>query len=72
MVHPNVLTNCGLDPNEWQGFAFGVGVERLAMLKYNIPDLRTFFEGDQRWQKHYGFSAMNIPGVFGESTFEGV
>jgi len=72
MVHPNVLTNCGLDPDEWQGFAFGMGVERLAMLKYNIPDLRTFFDGDQRWMKHYGFSSMNIPGVFGESNFEGV
>jgi phenylalanyl-tRNA synthetase alpha chain len=56
MVHPNVLKNCGIDPNEWQGFAFGMGVERLAMLKYGIPDLRTFFESDVRWLKHYGFS----------------
>lgn len=61
MVHPNVLRNCGLDPNEWQGFAFGMGVERLAMLKYGIPDLRTFFEGDVRWLKHYGFDALAIP-----------
>jgi len=55
MIHPNVLTNCGIDPNEWQGFAFGMGVERLAMLKYGIPDLRTFFESDVRWLQHYGF-----------------
>lgn len=58
MVHPNVLKNCGLNPDEWQGFAFGMGVERLAMLKYGIPDLRTFFESDIRWLKHYGFSAL--------------
>lgn len=55
MVNPKVLQNVGLDPNEYQGFAFGAGIERLAMLKYNIPDLRTFFEGDIRWLKHYGF-----------------
>ncbi|MBY0407230.1 MAG: phenylalanine--tRNA ligase subunit alpha [Rickettsiales bacterium] len=65
MVHPNVLKNCGLDPNEWQGFAFGMGVERLAMLKYGIPDLRTFFDGDVRWMKHYGFDALNIPSLVG-------
>lgn len=65
MVHPNVLRNCGLDPNEWQGFAFGMGVERLAMLKYGIPDLRTFFDGDVRWMKHYGFDALNIPSLVG-------
>ena len=65
MVHPNVLKNCGLDPNEWQGFAFGMGVERLAMLKYGIPDLRTFFESDARWLKHYGFDALNIPSLVG-------
>ncbi len=57
MVHPNVLTACGIDPNEWQGFAFGMGVERLAMLKYGIPDLRTFFESDVRWLNYYGFAA---------------
>ncbi|MDE3015676.1 MAG: phenylalanine--tRNA ligase subunit alpha [Pseudomonadota bacterium] len=55
MVHPNVLKNCNLDPEEWQGFAFGVGIERLAMLKYGIPDLRTFFENDVRWLEYYGF-----------------
>jgi phenylalanyl-tRNA synthetase alpha chain len=58
MVHPNVLKNCGIDPNEWNGFAFGMGVERLAMLKYGIPDLRTFFDADLRWLKHYGFAAF--------------
>jgi phenylalanyl-tRNA synthetase alpha chain len=63
MVHPNVLKNCGLDPNEWQGFAFGCGIERLAMLKYNIPDLRTFFAGDVRWLKHYGFNGLDIPSL---------
>ena len=63
MVHPNVLKNCGLDPNEWQGFAFGCGIERLAMLKYNIPDLRTMFAGDVRWLKHYGFNALDIPSL---------
>src|SRR6185295_5675429 len=61
MVHDNVLKNCGIDPKEWQGFAFGMGVERLAMLKYGIPDLRTFFESDVRWLKHYGFDAFHIP-----------
>ncbi|MBU6475995.1 MAG: phenylalanine--tRNA ligase subunit alpha, partial [Alphaproteobacteria bacterium] len=58
MVHPNVLKNCGIDPEEYQGFAFGMGVERMAMLKYGIPDLRTFFESDLRWLKHYGFGPM--------------
>ena len=65
MVHPNVLKNCNLDPNEWQGFAFGMGVERLAMLKYGIPDLRTFFDSDTRWLSHYGFDALNIPSLVG-------
>lgn len=61
MVHPKVIAACGLDPNEWQGFAFGVGVDRLAMLKYGMDDLRPFFEGDARWLKHYGFSALDVP-----------
>lgn len=61
MVHPNVLKNCGIDPNEYQGFAFGMGIERIAMLKYGIPDLRTFFEGDVRWLDHYGFDPLNRP-----------
>jgi len=60
MVHPNVLKNCGINPDEWQGFAFGMGVERLAMLKYGIPDLRTFFDSDARWLKHYGFNVSEV------------
>ena len=58
MVHPRVLANCGLDPREWQGFAFGMGVERVTMLKYGISDLRPFFESDLRWLRHYGFSPL--------------
>ncbi|MAZ76220.1 MAG: phenylalanine--tRNA ligase subunit alpha, partial [Micavibrio sp.] len=61
MVHPNVIKNCGFDPDEYQGFAFGMGVERIAMLKYGIPDLRTFFESDARWLQHYGFDPLNRP-----------
>ena len=61
MVHPNVLKNCGIDPDEYQGFAFGMGIERVAMLKYGIPDLRTFFESDLRWLKHYGFGPLEQP-----------
>jgi phenylalanyl-tRNA synthetase alpha chain len=59
MVHENVLKNCNVDPNEYQGFAFGAGIERLTMLKYGIPDLRTFFESDARWLAHYGFKPHN-------------
>ncbi len=58
MVHPNVLANVGIDPREWQGFAFGMGVERLTMLKYGIPDLRPFYESNVRWLRHYGFSPL--------------
>ncbi|MET0137447.1 MAG: phenylalanine--tRNA ligase subunit alpha [Sphingobium sp.] len=65
MVHPNVIRNCGLDPAEWQGFAFGIGVDRLAMLKYGMNDLRAFFDGDLRWLKHYGFSALDVPTLSG-------
>ena len=61
MVHPRVIANCGLDPDEWQGFAFGTGVDRLAMLKYGMDDLRAFFDGDIRWLKHYGFRALDVP-----------
>lgn len=61
MVHPNVLKNCNIDPDEFQGYAFGAGVERLAMLKYGIPDLRTFFESDIRWLDHYGFDPLDRP-----------
>lgn len=65
MVNPKVLENCGIDSTRYQGFAFGMGVERIAMLKYGIPDLRTFFESDLRWLKHYGFSAIDVPGIVG-------
>ncbi|WP_312814596.1 phenylalanine--tRNA ligase subunit alpha [Brevundimonas sp.] len=61
MVHPNVLIACGLDPNEYQGFAFGMGVDRLAMLKYGVSDLRPMFDADTRWLAHYGFSAFQAP-----------
>ncbi len=65
MVHPRVLNHCGLDPDEWQGFAFGTGVDRLAMLKYGMDDLRAFFDGDLRWLKHYGFSFLDVPTLSG-------
>jgi phenylalanyl-tRNA synthetase alpha chain len=65
MVHPNVLVNCGLDPEVYQGFAFGMGIERVAMLKYGIPDLRTFYESDLRWLRHYGFGALDVPSLTG-------
>ena len=58
MVHPNVLRACGVDPDEYQGFAFGMGVDRLAMLKYGMPDLRDMFAGDSRWMAHYGFNPL--------------
>ncbi|MEO3434002.1 phenylalanine--tRNA ligase subunit alpha [Inquilinus sp. CAU 1745] len=63
MVHPNVIRNCGLDPERYQGFAFGMGIERIAMLKYGIPDLRTFFDADLRWLRHYGFAALDMPSM---------
>ena len=65
MVHPRVIAACGLDPDEWQGFAFGTGVDRLAMLKYGMDDLRAFFDGDLRWMKHYGFSFLDVPTLSG-------
>ena len=65
MVHPKVIANCGLDPAEFQGFAFGIGVDRLAMLKYGMDDLRAFFDGDLRWLAHYGFSALDVPTLSG-------
>jgi phenylalanyl-tRNA synthetase alpha chain len=60
MVHPRVLANCGLDPREWQGFAFGMGVERVTMLKHGMPDLRPFYESDLRWLRHYGFNPLAL------------
>ncbi len=65
MVHPNVLKAVGLDPEKYQGFAFGIGLDRIAMLKYGIPDLRAFFESDLRWLRHYGFSALDVPTLAG-------
>jgi len=65
MVHPNVLRNCGLDPDTHQGFAFGMGVDRLAMLKYGMPDLRPYFEADAQWSRHYGFTPWTTPSVSG-------
>jgi phenylalanyl-tRNA synthetase alpha chain len=65
MVHPKVLTAAGVDPVEWQGFAFGMGIDRIAMLKYGIPDLRAFFESDLRWLRHYGFAALDMPDLAG-------
>ncbi|HZJ12898.1 MAG TPA: phenylalanine--tRNA ligase subunit alpha, partial [Methyloceanibacter sp.] len=61
MVHPNVLKAVELDPKIYQGFAFGVGIDRLAMLKYGMPDLRAFFAGDLRWLTHYGFAPLAVP-----------
>jgi phenylalanyl-tRNA synthetase alpha chain len=63
MVHPKVLDACGIDSTRYQGFAFGMGIERPAMLKYGIPDLRTFFEADLRWLKHYGFVPLDVPSL---------
>lgn len=68
MVHPNVLKNCGLDPDQVQGFAFGMGIDRLAMLKYGMPDLRPFFEADIRWIEHYGFRPLDVPSLVGGLT----
>ena len=65
MVHPHVLKSAGVDPAEWQGFAFGMGIDRIAMLKYGIPDLRAFFDSDLRWLRHYGFAALDVPTLHG-------
>jgi phenylalanyl-tRNA synthetase alpha chain len=65
MVHPNVLRNCGLDPEVYQGFAWGMGIDRIAMLKYGMPDLRNFFEADLRWLAHYGFRPLDLPTLAG-------
>lgn len=65
MVHPNVIRNAGLDPDIYQGFAWGMGIDRIAMLKYGMPDLRAFFDGDQRWLDHYGFRPLDLPTLFG-------
>jgi phenylalanyl-tRNA synthetase alpha chain len=65
MVHPNVLRAGGLDPDEYQGFAWGMGIDRIAMLKYGMPDLRPFFDADVRWLTHYGFRPLDMPTLFG-------
>ena len=65
MVHPNVLKNCGVDPEVYQGFAWGMGIDRIAMLKYGMPDLRPFFEADVRWLSHYGFRPLDLPTLTG-------
>ncbi len=65
MVHPNVIRNCGLDPEKYQGFAFGMGLDRITMLKYGIPDLRAFFSADMRWLKHFGFLPFDVPTLAG-------
>ena len=64
MVHPNVLRSCKVDPEIYQGFAFGMGIDRLAMLKYGIPDLRSFFDSDIRWLDHYGFNPLHKPSIY--------
>ena len=68
MVHPNVLRHCGIDPDEHQGFAWGLGIDRIAMLKYGMPDLRPFFEADVRWLDHYGFRPLDMPTLAGGLT----
>jgi len=65
MVHPKVLADCGIDPAEYQGFAFGMGIERIAMLKYGIADLRAIYDNDLRWLRHYGFLPLDIPSLVG-------
>jgi phenylalanyl-tRNA synthetase alpha chain len=65
MVHPNVLRNCGIDPDVYQGFAWGMGIDRIAMLKYGMPDLRAFFEADVRWLDYYGFRPLDFPTLAG-------
>jgi phenylalanyl-tRNA synthetase alpha chain len=65
MVHPKVLQNAGINPDEWQGFAFGIGIDRIAMLKYGVPDLRAFFDADLRWLRHYGFASLDQPNLHG-------
>ncbi|MEQ1611792.1 MAG: phenylalanine--tRNA ligase subunit alpha, partial [Hyphomicrobiaceae bacterium] len=65
MVHPKVIANCGLDPEKYQGFAFGMGLDRITMLKYGVPDLRDMFTGDLRWMRNYGFLPLDMPSLAG-------
>ena len=71
MVNPKVLENCGIDSTKYQGFAFGVGIERIAMLKYGIPDLRTFYDSDIRWLKHFGFAPLDVPNLVSRARLGG-
>src|SRR3954468_13078016 len=71
MVHPNVLRACGIDPDVYQGFAWGMGIDRIAMLKYGMPDLRQLFESDVRWLSHYGFRPLDMPTLAGGLSAEG-
>jgi len=71
MVNPAVLENCGIDSTKYQGFAFGMGIERIAMLKYGIPDLRTFYDTDMRWLKHYGFRPLDVPSLVSRAGLGG-
>ena len=68
MVHPNVIESCGLDPERYQGFAFGMGLDRITMLKYGIPDLRDMFSADLRWMRHYGFMPLDVPTLAGGTS----
>jgi phenylalanyl-tRNA synthetase alpha chain len=68
MVHPNVLRNGGIDPDKYQGFAWGIGIDRIAMLKYGMPDLRAFFDADVRWVTHYGFRPLDLPSLYAGLT----
>ena len=68
MVNPRVLENCGIDSKKYQGFAFGMGIERISMLKYGIPDLRTFYDSDIRWMRHYGFRCLDVPTMVGKAA----
>ena len=65
MVHPNVIRAGGYDPDRYQGYAFGMGIDRIAMLKYGMPDLRAFFDADVRWLRHYGFRPLDLPSLAG-------
>src|SRR5260370_19181045 len=71
MVHPNVLRACGIDPDVYQGFAWGMGIDRIAMLKYGMSDLRQLFDSDVRWLSHYGFKPLDGPTLAGGLTTTG-
>ena len=64
-INPNGSGKAGVDPDKWQGFAFGLGIDRVALLKYGVPDLRSFFDADVRWLGHYGFAPLDLPTLVG-------